>query len=90
MEFVEFPWGCDYYRKNGRMMDADGFDQLQKFDAIYLGAIGDPSVPDHIVGAGADPAAPAALRSVREPAADAAAAAAFPARSPAARPPTST
>ena len=48
VEFVEFPWGCDFYRKNGRMMDADGFDILQKFDAIYLGAIGDPSVPDHI------------------------------------------
>ena len=48
LEMVEFPWGCDFYRKHGRMMDADGFDQLQKFDAIYLGAIGDPSVPDHI------------------------------------------
>src|SRR6476660_3015285 len=30
------------------MMDEDGFDRLQDFDAIYLGAIGDPSVPDHI------------------------------------------
>src|SRR4030095_737753 len=48
MEFVQFPWGCDFYRKNGRMMDADGFDVLQKFDAIYLGAIGDPKVPDHV------------------------------------------
>jgi tartrate dehydrogenase/decarboxylase / D-malate dehydrogenase len=48
LEFVEFPWGCDFYRRNGRMMDADGFDVLQQFDAIYLGAIGDPSVPDHI------------------------------------------
>ena len=48
LEFVEFPWGCDFYRKNGRMMDKDGFDVLQQFDAIYLGAIGDPSVPDHI------------------------------------------
>ena len=48
VEFVEFPWGCDFYRKNGRMMDGDGFDVLQTFDAIYLGAIGDPSVPDHI------------------------------------------
>ena len=48
VDFVEFPWGCDFYRKHGRMMDADGFDRLQEFDAIYLGAIGDPSVPDHI------------------------------------------
>jgi tartrate dehydrogenase/decarboxylase/D-malate dehydrogenase len=48
VEFVEFPWGCDFYRKHGRMMDEDGFDRLQAFDAIYLGAIGDPSVPDHV------------------------------------------
>jgi len=48
VEFVEFPWGCDFYRANGRMMDADGFERLQEFDAIYLGAIGDPAVPDHI------------------------------------------
>ena len=47
-EFVEFPWGCDFYCRHGRMMDEDGFDRLQEFDAIYLGAIGDPSVPDHI------------------------------------------
>ena len=48
LEFVEFPWGCEFYRRNGRMMDADGLDTLQAFDAIYLGAIGDPSVPDHV------------------------------------------
>jgi tartrate dehydrogenase/decarboxylase/D-malate dehydrogenase len=48
VEFVEFPWGCDFYKSHGRMMVADGFDRLQEFDAIYLGAIGDPSVPDHI------------------------------------------
>ena len=42
------PWGCDYYLQTGRMMDADGVDQLLKFDAIYLGAIGDPRVADHI------------------------------------------
>jgi len=48
LEFVEFPWGCEFYRRHGRMMDADGFDRLQEFDAIYLGAIGDPAVPDHV------------------------------------------
>jgi tartrate dehydrogenase/decarboxylase/D-malate dehydrogenase len=46
--FTEFPWGCDFYHQHGRMMDADGFERLREFDAIYLGAIGDPSVPDHI------------------------------------------
>jgi tartrate dehydrogenase/decarboxylase/D-malate dehydrogenase len=50
LEFVSFPWGCEFYRTHGRMMDADGLDQLQAFDAIYLGAIGDPAVPDHVSG----------------------------------------
>ena len=48
LKFTELPWGCDYYLKHGRMMDADGFEQAARFDAIYLGAIGSPSVPDHI------------------------------------------
>ncbi|HEV3141011.1 MAG TPA: tartrate dehydrogenase, partial [Vicinamibacterales bacterium] len=48
LTFTPLPWGCDYYVANGRMMDADGFDRLAKYDAIYLGAIGDPRVPDHI------------------------------------------
>jgi len=45
-EFADVPWGCDYYLQTGRMMDTDGIDQLMKFDAIYLGAIGDPRVSD--------------------------------------------
>jgi len=48
LEKTEFPWGCDFHVRTGRMMDADGFDQLQKFEAIFLGAIGDPRVPDHV------------------------------------------
>ncbi len=46
--FTEFPWGCEYYLKHGKMMDADGIDQLKSFDAIYLGAVGYPDVPDHV------------------------------------------
>src|SRR6478672_3890636 len=45
---TEFPWGCAYYTKHGRMMAADAYDQLAEFPAIYFGAVGDPSVPDHI------------------------------------------
>jgi len=45
---VEYPWGCDYYRETGRMMPADGLERLRESDAIYLGAIGHPSVPDHV------------------------------------------
>ena len=47
-EFTEFPWGCRYYLENGRMMAEDGLDQLRAFDAIFLGAVGYPGVPDHI------------------------------------------
>ncbi|HEX6594220.1 MAG TPA: tartrate dehydrogenase [Bacillota bacterium] len=43
-----FPWGCEYYLKHGEMMADDGIEQLQSFDAIYLGAVGYPGVPDHI------------------------------------------
>jgi tartrate dehydrogenase/decarboxylase/D-malate dehydrogenase len=48
LSFTELPWGCDYYTRHGRMMDEDGFERIAAFDAIYLGAIGDPKVPDHI------------------------------------------
>jgi tartrate dehydrogenase/decarboxylase/D-malate dehydrogenase len=47
-DFTEFPWGCDYYLQHGRMLDPDGVTALMPFDAIYLGAIGDPRVPDYI------------------------------------------
>ena len=48
LAFDELPWGSDYYREHGRMMPADGFDQLATYDAIYLGAIGSPGVPDGV------------------------------------------
>jgi tartrate dehydrogenase/decarboxylase / D-malate dehydrogenase len=48
LSFVSLPWGCDYFRQYGRMMDADGLERLRGFDAIFLGAIGDPGVPDHV------------------------------------------
>lgn len=47
-EFEEFPWGCEYYLKHGEMMPQDALETLEKFDAIYLGAVGFPGVPDHI------------------------------------------
>lgn len=43
-----FPWGCGYYLETGRMMPEDGIRILKGFDAIYLGAVGDPRVPDHV------------------------------------------
>lgn len=47
-EWTYFPWGCNYYLEHGRMMSEDGLEQLEKFDAIYLGAVGMPGVPDHV------------------------------------------
>jgi tartrate dehydrogenase/decarboxylase/D-malate dehydrogenase len=47
-EFTELPWGSEFYLRHGRMLDGDAIEQVLKFDAIYLGAIGDPRVADHV------------------------------------------
>ena len=47
-DYTEFPWGSDYYRETGRLMPEDGLEQLQAYDAILFGAVGDPQIPDHI------------------------------------------
>lgn len=44
----EKPWSCDYYLQHGRMMPEGGLDDIRGHDAIYLGAVGFPSVPDHV------------------------------------------
>jgi tartrate dehydrogenase/decarboxylase/D-malate dehydrogenase len=46
--FESFDWGCEYYLLHGQMMPDDGLETLREFDAILLGAIGHPTVPDHI------------------------------------------
>lgn len=38
-DFTHFPWGCEYYLKEGRMMAEDGMEQLKRFDAIFLGHV---------------------------------------------------
>ena len=47
-EWREFDWSCETYAKTGRMMPEDGIEQLRRFDAIFLGAVGYPGVPDHV------------------------------------------
>ena len=47
-EFEHFPWGCEYYLETGRMMPPDALETLKRFDAIFLGAVGYPGVPDHV------------------------------------------
>jgi tartrate dehydrogenase/decarboxylase/D-malate dehydrogenase len=48
LEFESFPWNADHYLQTGSMMPANGLATLGSFDAIYLGAVGDSRVPDHI------------------------------------------
>ncbi len=48
LQFTHFDWSCETYHRTGRMMPEDGLEQLKKFDAIFLGAVGFPGVPDHI------------------------------------------
>jgi tartrate dehydrogenase/decarboxylase / D-malate dehydrogenase len=43
-----FDWSCETYLKTGRMMPEDGIAQLGKFEAIFLGAVGHPTVADHV------------------------------------------
>jgi tartrate dehydrogenase/decarboxylase / D-malate dehydrogenase len=47
-EWQHFPWSCETYTKTGHMMAEDGIEQLKRYDAIYLGAVGFPGVPDHV------------------------------------------
>ena len=47
-DFVHFDWDCSDYAKTGRIMPEDGIEQLRPFDAIFLGAVGLPGVPDHV------------------------------------------
>ncbi len=48
LEWQTFDWSCERYAETGRMMPEDGIDQVRGFDAIYLGAVGWPGVPDHV------------------------------------------
>ena len=47
-DWREFDWSCARHLERGRMMPEDGIATLRPFDAIYLGAVGRPDVPDHV------------------------------------------
>ena len=47
LSWQHFDWSCETYLKTGRMMPEDGLEQLRPYDAIFLGAVGYPGVPDH-------------------------------------------
>ena len=46
--WTHFDWSCEDYARTGRMMPEDGLEQIRRFDAIFLGAVGFPGVPDHV------------------------------------------
>jgi tartrate dehydrogenase/decarboxylase / D-malate dehydrogenase len=48
LEWSVLDWGTDRYHAEGAMMPADGLDVVRAYDAVLLGAVGHPSVPDHV------------------------------------------
>ncbi|MGV0602260.1 tartrate dehydrogenase [Mycolicibacterium pulveris] len=48
LSYTEFDWSCQRYEREGTMMPDDGIETLSGFDAILLGAVGWPGVPDHV------------------------------------------
>jgi tartrate dehydrogenase/decarboxylase/D-malate dehydrogenase len=47
-DYTDFDWSCERYAKLGAMMPEDGIESLRSHDAIFLGAVGFPNVPDHV------------------------------------------
>jgi tartrate dehydrogenase/decarboxylase/D-malate dehydrogenase len=47
-EWHPYDWSCERYQKTGAMMPEDGLDQLRAHEAVFLGAVGAPGVPDHV------------------------------------------
>ena len=47
LSIEELPWSADHYLRTGVTIPADGYDLLRQFDAIFIGALGDPRVPDN-------------------------------------------
>jgi tartrate dehydrogenase/decarboxylase / D-malate dehydrogenase len=49
LAYTHFPWGASYGLEHGYVAPPDFLEQLRPFDAIYLGALGDPRLlPDHV------------------------------------------
>ena len=48
LRIVEFDWSCERYLAEGALMPADGLETLRQYDAVLLGAVGWPGVPDHV------------------------------------------
>ncbi len=47
LQLEQLPWSADYYLQTGVTIPPDGYDTLRSFDAVFIGALGDPRVPDN-------------------------------------------
>src|SRR6188768_102087 len=47
LKLDHLPWSADHYLKTGETMPADGYDRLREFDAVFIGALGDPRIIDN-------------------------------------------
>ena len=65
LETTRFDWGADYHARHGVVAPDDFLEKLRPFDAIFLGAVGFPGVPDHVSLWGAIDSDPARIRSIR-------------------------
>lgn len=48
LSWCELPWSCEWYAEHGTMMPPDGIDRLRETDAIFMGAVGCPGIPEHV------------------------------------------
>lgn len=46
--WTELPWSCEHFASTGSMMPPDGLELIRQHDAIFLGAVGFPGIPDHV------------------------------------------
>ncbi len=52
LSLEEFPYGGEYYLKTGKLLEEEDLKELSRFDAIYLGAVGDPRIPTGVLERG--------------------------------------
>ncbi len=52
IDWIEYPHGAEHYLETGELLSEDTLKELSKYDAIYLGSIGDPRIPPGVLEQG--------------------------------------
>jgi 3-isopropylmalate dehydrogenase len=52
VEWIHYPFGADHYLATGELLSEEALKELEKYKAIYMGAVGDPRVPPGILEKG--------------------------------------